>query len=75
MPVITVEITNSLLQLADLVSLTQQGMEVIFTRGDQPLARLMPIPKPRVGNLNPGSISITEDFDTPLPDEFWVGTE
>lgn len=27
----------------------------------------------RVGGLNPGSITTTEDFDEPLPDEFWLG--
>ena len=27
----------------------------------------------RVGGLNPGSITVSEDFDEPLPDEFWLG--
>ena len=41
------------------------------------LARLVPLdqPRPRVGNLNPGSISTSDDFDAPLSDEFWAGTE
>ena len=30
--------------------------------------------RPRRGNLNPGSIITTDDFDHPLPDEFWVGS-
>ena len=75
MAVITVDVGKTPTQLADLLSLTQQGTEVIIAKGGQPLAKLMPIPKLRIGSLNPGSITITEDFDAPLPDEFWAGTE
>ncbi len=28
---------------------------------------------PRVAELHPGAIRISEDFDQPLPDEFWTG--
>ncbi len=27
----------------------------------------------RVGNLHPGNFRMSEDFDAPLPDEFWLG--
>ena len=27
----------------------------------------------RVGNLHPGNFQISDDFDAPLPDEFWLG--
>lgn len=73
----TVDIGKTPTQLADLLSLTLQGTEVIIAKDDQTLARLVPVvqQKARVGNLNPGSISTTEDFDAPLPDEFWLGDE
>lgn len=73
----TIDIGKTPMQLADLLSLTLQGTEVIIARGDQTLARLVPVTpqKPRIGNLNPGSISTTEDFDAPLPDDFWMGEE
>ncbi len=29
--------------------------------------------KERIADLNPGSIWVSEDFDAPLPDEFWEG--
>jgi len=29
---------------------------------------------PRIAGLHPGTIWASEDFDEPLPDEFWVGT-
>lgn len=32
-------------------------------------------PKPRVPGLHPGAIWTSEDFDEPLPDEFWTGSE
>jgi hypothetical protein len=28
---------------------------------------------PRVAGLNRGQIWVSEDFDAPLPDEFWLG--
>jgi antitoxin component of MazEF toxin-antitoxin module len=31
--------------------------------------------KKRIAGLNRGMISMSEDFDTPLPDEFWLGRE
>jgi hypothetical protein len=31
--------------------------------------------KKRVAGLNRGTISTSEDFDEPLPDEFWLGQE
>ena len=73
----TIDIAKTPTQLADLLSLTLQGTEVIIARGDQTLARLVPVvqQRMRIGNLNPGSISTTEDFDAPLPDEFWLGDE
>lgn len=27
----------------------------------------------RVGNLHPGNFQMSDDFDDPLPDEFWLG--
>lgn len=32
-------------------------------------------PKKRVLGLQPGSIWISDDFDDPLPDSFWMGEE
>lgn len=73
----TIDLAETPAQLADLLSLASQGTEVIISRGDQTLARLVPVSqqKTRVGNLNPDSISTAEDFDAPLPDEFWMDDE
>ena len=31
--------------------------------------------KPRILGLHPGAIWMSDDFDDPLPDEFWLGDD
>jgi hypothetical protein len=31
--------------------------------------------RPRIAGLGEGMITIAEDFDDPLPDEFWLGKD
>jgi antitoxin (DNA-binding transcriptional repressor) of toxin-antitoxin stability system len=65
-------------KLPELVLLALEGNEVIITERDKPVARLISIAsstKPRVAGLHPNSIWVSEDFDEPLPDEFWLGEE
>lgn len=72
----TIDIGKTPTQLADLLSLALSGTEVIIAKDDKPLARLVAVVaerKQRIGNLNPGSIITSDDFDEPLPDEFWTG--
>jgi antitoxin (DNA-binding transcriptional repressor) of toxin-antitoxin stability system len=72
----TVDILKSQPQLAELLQLTAAGDEVIIVEGSKPLARLVRLDsagKKRVAGLNPGAILTSEDFDEPLPDEFWTG--
>jgi antitoxin (DNA-binding transcriptional repressor) of toxin-antitoxin stability system len=72
----TVNVATSPAPLAELVSLALAGTEVVLTDGETPLVRLVPIApvkKPRIAGLNAGAILTSEDFDAPLPDEFWAG--
>jgi antitoxin (DNA-binding transcriptional repressor) of toxin-antitoxin stability system len=55
-----------------LLSLLSEGTQVILTEGDTPLARMVPMGK-RVPGLHEGAVRMSEDFDEPLPDEFWTG--
>lgn len=32
-------------------------------------------PRERMAGLHPGAIVMSPDFDAPLPDEFWLGTD
>lgn len=72
----TVEIQEAQAHLAELVELVTSGTEIILTEGNTQVARIVPIPKnssPRIAGLHPGAIQTSEDFDQPLPEEFWTG--
>jgi prevent-host-death family protein len=67
-------------KLQDLLAQALAGNEVIITEHGNPVARLVPVPvsqpkKKRVPGLNRGTIWTSEDFDQPLPDEFWLVKE
>jgi antitoxin (DNA-binding transcriptional repressor) of toxin-antitoxin stability system len=52
--------------------------EIIITDGQVPRARLIPLAhnsQARIPGLHPGAIQTADDFDEPLPDQFWTGSE
>jgi antitoxin (DNA-binding transcriptional repressor) of toxin-antitoxin stability system len=72
----TIDLANGNTKLDDLLSLLREGTEVILTDGEKPLARLIPFERrtgERIAGLHSGLIHASEDFDEPLPNEFWVG--
>ena len=75
----TVSVDEAQNKLQDLVARALAGDEVIITERGTPVARLVPVlahsKKKRVAGLNRGTISTSEDFDDPLPNEFWLGKE
>jgi antitoxin (DNA-binding transcriptional repressor) of toxin-antitoxin stability system len=74
----TVDLDEAQMNLKELSSLVLAGTEIILTEGSTPLARLVPIvplTEPRTAELHPGAIWISDDFDAPLPDEFWLGED
>jgi antitoxin (DNA-binding transcriptional repressor) of toxin-antitoxin stability system len=72
----TVDVHEAQTHLVELLSMVAAGTEIILTEGSIPLARIVPMARyaPRVAGLHPGAIWTSEDFDDPLPDEFWTGT-
>ena len=63
---------------ATLLALVRSGEEIVLTENDKPLARLVPIVSegaPRVAGLHPNAMVMSPDFDAPLPDEFWLGSD
>jgi antitoxin (DNA-binding transcriptional repressor) of toxin-antitoxin stability system len=73
----TIELSAAEGQLAELVAEAAAGTEVILTEGSTPRARLVALPSGsagRVPGLHPASMEASDDFDAPLPDEFWAGT-
>jgi prevent-host-death family protein len=72
----TVDVHEAQAHLAELLALVTAGTEIILTEGSTPLARIVSVPgatTPRVAGLHPGAIWTSEDFDEPLPEEFWAG--
>jgi antitoxin (DNA-binding transcriptional repressor) of toxin-antitoxin stability system len=73
----TVDVHEAQTRLVELLSLVSAGTEIILTAGNTPLARIVPMAgalTPRVAGLHPGAIQTREDFDEPLPEDFWIGT-
>ena len=72
----TVDIAVAQASHPDLVLLVNTGVEVVLTRDSAPVACLVPM-KPAIGmrapGLHLGAIHASDDFDDPLPDEFWTG--
>jgi len=74
----TIDVHDAQTQFLELWSLVRDGNEVIITHGQQPIMRLVPInaaSQPRVAGLHAGLGWISDDFDAPLADEFWLGEE
>ena len=72
-----VDVQEAQTNLQELLSLVSKGTEIVLTEGTIPLARLVPISlpsTPRVAGLHTGAIWTSEDFDEPLPEDFWTGT-
>ena len=67
----TIDIDKETADLKELLSLIASGAVVVITEGDLPVARLIPYGS-RIGGLHQGAISTSEDFDDPLPDNFWT---
>ena len=76
----TIDIKEAQKRLTELLTLVQAGTEVVLTVNDKPLARIVPVAKgaesrPRIPGLHAdkGPAWMSDDFDEPLPDEFWTG--
>ena len=72
----TIDIQRSQMSLNDVVSLVRKGAEIVLTDASIPFARMIPVSSPssaRTPGLHAGAIHTSDDFDEPLPDEFWIG--
>jgi antitoxin (DNA-binding transcriptional repressor) of toxin-antitoxin stability system len=71
------DIQQNSISIIDLLALVQDDTEIVLTDGDVPLAKVTPIDRiqeniaPKAG-LNLGAMVMSDDFDEPLPDEFWL---
>lgn len=73
----SVNIHEAKTHLSALIAAVEAGEEVIISRANKPVAKLVALaPKPRkriIGLHKDNVVYISEDFDAPLPDEFWLG--
>lgn len=72
----TVNIEDAQAKFSELLNYALEGNEVIIIENSKKLARLIPFSAfdtPRVAGLNKGKIWMSDDFDAPLPDKFWMG--
>jgi antitoxin (DNA-binding transcriptional repressor) of toxin-antitoxin stability system len=74
MPITTVEIQEIPARWEEVIASVKEGTEIIVTAGAVPCARLIPLPAnlPPVPGLNAGGFVIADDFDAPLPADFWT---
>jgi antitoxin (DNA-binding transcriptional repressor) of toxin-antitoxin stability system len=64
--------------LEAVLELAAQEAGVVLTKSGQPVAQVIPLAQPakqRIAPLHPGAMETSDDFDAPLPDEFWLGKE
>lgn len=58
-----------------LLERVERGEEIVIARAGRPIAKLVPFTDPGAGRrpfgLFKGQIWMSDDFDDPLPDEFW----
>jgi antitoxin (DNA-binding transcriptional repressor) of toxin-antitoxin stability system len=75
----TVSVKDAQAQFLELLDLVSQGNRVVIEKDEEPLAEIVAISTPkkgkRVAGLNRGTAWVSDDFDAPLPDEFWLGEQ
>jgi len=70
-----IDIVEAQERLVELASLVAAGHEIVVMQAKKPVMRLVPIgndDQQRVPGLHAGTGWISDDFDSPLPDQFWV---
>lgn len=60
--------------LPDQLHLLAEFLDFLHFKGNKSAAPSQPSSKRKAG-LNPGAFIISDDFDDPLPDSFWLGEE
>lgn len=72
----TVSVQEAETQLDALIDLAEQGEEVVIAKNNQAKVRLVPLAvkrkEQRVFGQHRGQAWISEDFDAPLPEDFWL---
>ncbi len=76
MSVKTIAIEDAADRLPELVTRASEGEQIVIARDEYPLAKLVPFAEvegERTFGQARGRIHVSEDFDEPLADDFWLG--
>lgn len=72
-----IDLEQETVTLDDLLQQLNTETELLLMRGDEPIARIVAeaqsLKAPRIPGLHRNSTWVSDDFDDPLPDEFWLG--
>ena len=66
-----VDVNEAQAHFKDLVRRVAAGVHVVLSENQKPVAHLLPAGV-RVPGLHAGAIWTSDDFDAPLPDQFWT---
>ncbi len=68
----SIDINQALLQITQLLEIAAKGEEIIITRNDRPMVKLVSVQnsrkRPPLFGSDRNIISISDDFDEPLED-------
>ena len=70
----TIDLDEAQAHFKDVVHRVVTGVHVVLSENQKPVAHLLPTGT-RVAGLNAGAIWTSNDFDAPLPDDFWADSE
>lgn len=80
MPPLNIDVNQSNISIKELLSLVLAGKEIVLTDGSIPQARLISMSSEKISSsqsrtagLHSGAMWTSEDFDEPLPEDFWTG--
>jgi antitoxin (DNA-binding transcriptional repressor) of toxin-antitoxin stability system len=76
----TLTVSEAQQKLSQLLALARAGHEVFIQDPQQGKARLVPVPGPawsgpRRFGLHEGEVWMSDDFNAPLPDAFWLNDQ
>lgn len=78
MTVLNISLQEAQSKLPELIHLVEQGEEIFILGDNKTRIKLVSFtekPKTRVFGQHRGMATLSEDFDTPLPDSFWLGND
>lgn len=72
-----IDIHEAPMHWQELLRLVLAGNEILFIQEQTPVMRLVPVqnePQHRIAGLHRGMGWVSDDFDAPLPDGYWIDT-